>query len=92
MTLKRIFAALVLVWVLGFLWFTVSLPNPAGEEKTDAVIVPTGGAGRIAQGLAVLEQGFAEKMLVSCHTGPKFAFFGTVMEIGKAFTVKEHFE
>lgn len=65
MTFKRILAAMVLVWALGFLWFTVSLPNPAGEEKTDAVIVPTGGAGRIAQGLAVLEQGLAEKMLVS---------------------------
>jgi uncharacterized SAM-binding protein YcdF (DUF218 family) len=29
------------------------------------VIVPTGGAGRIARGLAVLDEGLAEKMLVS---------------------------
>lgn len=54
-----------MVWALGFLWFTVSLPQPAGPEKTDAVIVATGGAGRIAQGLAVLDQGLAKQMLVT---------------------------
>lgn len=54
-----------LAWVIGFLWFTVALPQPAGEQVTDAVIVPTGGAGRIAQGLAVLDQGQARKMLVT---------------------------
>ncbi|MEM8724472.1 MAG: YdcF family protein [Pseudomonadota bacterium] len=58
-------SAFFLVWVLGFLWFTVSLPQPAEEMTTDAVIVPTGGAGRIAQGLEVLDQGLAERMLVS---------------------------
>ncbi len=55
----------VLIWVLGFLWFTVSLPQPAAQTATDAVIVPTGGAGRIAQGLSVLDQGLAGKMLVT---------------------------
>ncbi|MDJ0642837.1 MAG: YdcF family protein [Erythrobacter sp.] len=58
-------SALFLVWVLGFLWFTVSLPQPADQLQTDAVIVPTGGAGRIAQGLDVLEMGLAKRMLVS---------------------------
>lgn len=58
-------AAFFLVWVLGFLWFAVALPQPADEKATDAVIVPTGGAGRIAQGLQVLEKGLAERMLVS---------------------------
>lgn len=59
------FAGIFLVWVLGFLWFTVFLPQPADEMTTDAVIVPTGGAGRIAQGLKVLDDGLAERMLVS---------------------------
>ncbi len=54
-----------LVWALGFLWFAVALPDRAEQEKTDAVIVPTGGAGRIAQGLEALDKGFAEQMLVS---------------------------
>ena len=58
-------AGLFLIWVLGFLWFTVALPQPAQEMTTDAVIVPTGGAGRIAQGLQVLDDGLAQRMLVS---------------------------
>ncbi len=62
---RRILSGLFLVWALGFLWFTVSLPGPAGDDKTDAVIVPTGAAGRIAQGLAVLDKGLADQMLVS---------------------------
>ena len=63
--IRYIVASLVLVWALGFLWFVVSLPQPAEDVSTDAVIVPTGGAGRIAQGLAVLDQGLARQMLVT---------------------------
>ncbi|MEM7688969.1 MAG: YdcF family protein [Pseudomonadota bacterium] len=54
-----------LVWALGFLWFSVNLPRPAQKLETDAVIVATGGAGRIARGLDVLDQGLAPKMLVT---------------------------
>ncbi|MEO1221071.1 MAG: YdcF family protein [Pseudomonadota bacterium] len=64
-TFRYIAATILMVWALGFLWFTVALPQPAGEQKTDAVIVPTGGAGRIAQGLSVLEAGHAGRMLVT---------------------------
>jgi uncharacterized SAM-binding protein YcdF (DUF218 family) len=63
--IRYISASLVLVWALGFLWFTVALPQPADDRKTDAMIVPTGGAGRIAQGLSVLDAGLAERMLVT---------------------------
>jgi uncharacterized SAM-binding protein YcdF (DUF218 family) len=64
--IRRVFSLLFLVWAIGFLWFVVALPRPAGDGvKTDAVIVPTGGPGRIARGLAVLERGLAKKMLVS---------------------------
>lgn len=62
---RYLFAGAVLIWALGFLAFTVSLPQPAKPVATDAVIVPTGGAGRIAQGLNVLDQGLAAKMLVT---------------------------
>ena len=44
----RVGLGLLLVWVLGFIWFAGWLPEPAPMERTDAVIVPTGGAGRIA--------------------------------------------
>ena len=64
--LRRIFSLLFLAWAIGFLWFVVALPRPADEAvRTDAVIVPTGGAGRIARGLEVLDKGLAEKLLVS---------------------------
>ncbi len=62
---RRVLSVLFLAWVIGFLWFVVTMPGPAAGETTDAVIVPTGGAGRIARGLEVLDKGLAEKMLVS---------------------------
>lgn len=63
--IARILALLFLGWVTGFLWFVLALPGPADDERAAAVIVPTGGAGRIARGLEVLDQGLADKMLVS---------------------------
>ena len=63
--IKRILSGLFLIWILGYLWFAVALPQPAGEIETDAVIVPTGGPGRIAHGLEVLDQGLAATMLVT---------------------------
>ena len=61
----RLFAAAVLVYAFGFLGFAVSLPKPLAGEPTDAVIVLTGGPGRIARGLSVVEQGLAKEMFVS---------------------------
>ena len=61
----RLFAAVMLVYAFGFLGFAVSLPQPAADEKTDAVIVLTGGPGRIARGLDVVEQGLAREMFVA---------------------------
>jgi uncharacterized SAM-binding protein YcdF (DUF218 family) len=63
--LRRISSLLLIVWALGFVWFAIALPLPAGAEKTDVIVVPTGGEGRINRGLFVLRQGWAGKMLVS---------------------------
>lgn len=64
--LGRLVALLVLGWFAGFLWFTLTLPDPAPiTVKTDAVVVLTGGAGRLARGLVVLDAGSARRMLVS---------------------------
>lgn len=63
--MSRVFAGLVLVYLVGFLWFAALLPQPLGTERSDAVIVPTGGPGRIEQGLAVVEAGEAREMFVS---------------------------
>lgn len=63
--LRRLSSLALIVWALGFVWFAIALPLPAGSEKTDVVVVPTGGEGRIDRGLAVLRSGWARKMLVS---------------------------
>jgi uncharacterized SAM-binding protein YcdF (DUF218 family) len=63
--IKRIFAFLLLFWMLGFAWFALFLPQPAALDKTDGVVVLTGGAGRIDRGLEVLEAGEARRMLIS---------------------------
>ena len=62
---RTIVSAVFLVWALGFLWFAVDLPQPAQKLSTDAVIVPTGGAGRISRGLDVINQGLAKRILVT---------------------------
>ena len=63
--LRRFIGFVVLAWLLGFAWFASALPQPADEERTDAVIVLTGAEGRIPRGLEVLEKGWARRMLVS---------------------------
>ena len=63
--LRRLASSLLLLWMLGFLWFAVFLPLPAGPVKTDAIVVLTGSGGRIDRGLEVLKQRLAPRMLVS---------------------------
>ncbi len=63
--IARLAGFVALVYVIGFLVFAVTLPGPVGHAKTDAVLVPTGGAGRIARGVEVLRDGDAHRMFVS---------------------------
>lgn len=63
--IRRIVSSVLLLWVLGFLWFAVFLPQPAGDVKTDAVVALTGSGGRIDRGLEVLDARLAPRMLVS---------------------------
>lgn len=63
--LVRLIAAALLAWMLGFAAFALALPGPVNGPKTDAIVVPTGGVGRIDRGLAQLELGNAQAMLVT---------------------------
>lgn len=63
--IRRLAAALVLLWALGFALFAVALPGPADDRMTDAIVVLTGGPGRVDRGLALLAAGRAKRMLVS---------------------------
>lgn len=61
----RALALAVLGWMMGFIWFAVFLPQPLDGRPTDAIVVLTGGAGRIDRGIALLESGAAKRMLIS---------------------------
>lgn len=61
----RLTALLGLLYALGFALFGVSLAQPAGAERTEAVVVVTGGSGRLERGMEVLERGQAKRMLIS---------------------------
>lgn len=63
--IRRILSLFLILWGLGFTWFAIDLPQPAGDENSDAVVVLTGGPGRIQRGLDILEAGRARRMLVS---------------------------
>ncbi|HMN54126.1 MAG TPA: YdcF family protein [Sphingopyxis sp.] len=63
--IKRLISLLFLAWVLGFAWFALLLPLPAASQKTDAIVVLTGGPGRIDRGLEMLEKGEAKRLLIS---------------------------
>jgi len=54
-------------WLVGFVWFAESAARiPAPEATaTDAIVVPTGGTNRLAEGLALLSAGRARAVLVS---------------------------
>jgi uncharacterized SAM-binding protein YcdF (DUF218 family) len=62
---RRTLAFLVLAWFFGFLWFTIALPGPLDGGETDAVIALTGSRGRVERAVEVLEQGKAQRLLVS---------------------------
>lgn len=63
--IQRSISFLLLGWVLGFAWFALLMPMPAPPQKTDAIVVLTGGPGRIDRALDRLEAGDAKRLLIS---------------------------
>ena len=63
--IARLFSVLILLYLLGFIIFSVTLGGPAKGERTDAVIAITGGPGRIEHGVDVLSDGLAKRMLIA---------------------------
>ena len=62
-----VISVLFLVWAAGFYRFAGLIPEPdsVSDVKTQAIVVLTGGAGRVGAGLNLLEQGLGEKLFVS---------------------------
>ena len=61
----RLLSALGIAWALGFCAFMLMLPGPLAPNTTDAIVVPTGAAGRIDRGLQLLRERQARRMLVT---------------------------
>ena len=64
--IRRVLAAPVLLWLLGFALFAVTLPGPE-EERTagEVAVVFTGGPGRIARALDDLSRKRVARVFVS---------------------------
>ena len=63
--IKRVFALAVILWLLGFAVFMLTLAKPLDDARTDAIVVPTGSAGRIYRGLTLMQDKAAKRMLIS---------------------------
>ncbi|MGN6374224.1 MAG: YdcF family protein [Sphingomonas sp.] len=63
--ITRALAFLALAWALGFAVFMLALPQPLAGHPTDAIVVPTGAAGRIDRGISLLEARQAKRLLIT---------------------------
>ncbi|WP_454885736.1 YdcF family protein [Sphingomonas oryzagri] len=93
--IRRLIALLVLVWGLGFAVFALTLPRPTGDRRTDAIVVLTGGAGRLDRGIDLLARHQAQRLFVSgtdrtvrkkelaVRTGRPVALFDCCVDLGK---------
>ncbi|MBL8643052.1 MAG: YdcF family protein [Rhodospirillaceae bacterium] len=55
------------LWAIGWVWFASALPTAVADDdaKTDAIVVLTGGSGRVEEGLKLLREGQAAKLFIS---------------------------
>lgn len=79
----RILYILSALWVGGLIWFDINLPPSASNgPKTQAIIVLTGGEGRVKWGLQQLQHGKARRLLISgAHRGSTAAVIAKVMGV-----------
>ncbi len=61
----RILALALALYAIGFGIFAMTLPKPAGDERTDAIVVLTGGTGRLERGFDLLQRHISGQMLIS---------------------------
>jgi uncharacterized SAM-binding protein YcdF (DUF218 family) len=57
----------IALYVIGLVWFATNLPAAVETSiaRTDAIVVLTGGSGRVREGLELLRQGRADRLFVS---------------------------
>ena len=67
---RRLFYLIVviaLLWTAGFVYFTTHLPRavPQTSQKTDGIVVLTGGSVRLPEAIGLLEAGRGARLLIS---------------------------
>jgi len=63
--IRRLIGLATLLWLFGFAVFMLTLPKPLEGATTDAIVVPTGAAGRIDRGLELIRRRQAHRLLIS---------------------------
>ena len=63
--IARALGMLAIAWCLGFAVFMLALPTPLEATTTDAIVVPTGGPGRIDRGLDLIRRHQAKRLLIT---------------------------
>jgi uncharacterized SAM-binding protein YcdF (DUF218 family) len=63
--LVRLVLFALILYALGFALFASTLPKAAGDDHTDAIVVLTGGTGRLDRGFDLMRRGLAQRMLIS---------------------------
>jgi uncharacterized SAM-binding protein YcdF (DUF218 family) len=67
--MKKKFSVILLLtclWLIGFGMFIMHIPQKSQKIPTaDAVVILTGGSGRVLEGLSILSQNIAKKMLIT---------------------------
>lgn len=61
----RLIALALLAYGVGYALFAMTLPGPAGDERTDAIVVLTGGTGRLDRGFDLVQRGLSRRVLIS---------------------------
>ncbi|VAW01088.1 hypothetical protein MNBD_ALPHA01-2082 [hydrothermal vent metagenome] len=60
--------ALILIWLFGLFYFIYALSQvalPSSDEKTDGIVVLTGGSSRLQEAVDLLEKGVAARLFIS---------------------------
>ena len=66
MSLLKVIAGLVALYVAGFLLFVMNLPStPHGTPKADAIVTLTGGDARLDTAVALFEHGTGKRLLIT---------------------------
>ena len=63
--LFRLIALALIAYGIGFALFAMAMPGPAGDERTDAIVVLTGGTGRLDRGFDLMQRRLSQRMLIS---------------------------